>query len=114
MHARLCGEVKILLDECVDRRFARELVGHLVTTVPKRGWSGIKNGDLLALTEKEFDAFVTVDQKLATQQDLTKLKMVVVLLRARTNRLEHLRPLATDVLENLPRAKAGKLTVVGT
>jgi hypothetical protein len=114
VHARLCGEVKILLDECVDRRFARELPGHSVTTVPKRGWSGIENGDLLALAEKEFDAFVTVDRRLARQQDLTKLNMVVVLLRARTNRLQDLRPLATDVLEDLPRAKAGKLTVVGT
>jgi len=105
--------VKILLDECVDRRFARDLAGHSVSTVPRRGWAGIKNSELLALAEKEFDAFVTVDRKLATQQDLTKLKMVVVLLRARTNRFEHLRPLATDLLEKLPRARAGDLTAIG-
>jgi predicted nuclease of predicted toxin-antitoxin system len=41
--------VKILLDECVDRRLARDLAGHSVTTVPRHGWAGIKNGDLLAL-----------------------------------------------------------------
>jgi hypothetical protein len=57
--------VKVLLDECVDRRFALDLVGHEVTTVQKRGWSGIKNGDLLSLAEKEFDAFITVDRKLS-------------------------------------------------
>ena len=106
--------MKILLDECVDRRFARDLVRHEVITVQKRGWSGIKNGELLALAEKEFDAFVTVDRKLAAQQDLTKLKMAVVLLRARTNRLEHLRPLAADLLEKIPDATAGELTIVGT
>jgi hypothetical protein len=44
--------VKILLDECVDRRLARDLTGHEV-----RGWTGITNGDLLALAEKEFDVF---------------------------------------------------------
>jgi len=32
--------VKILLDECVDRRFARDLVGHEVATVP-RGKAGL-------------------------------------------------------------------------
>jgi hypothetical protein len=70
--------VKVLLDECVDRRFARDLVGHEVTTVQKRGWSGIKNGDLLALAEKEFDAFITVDRKLSIQQDLTKFRIPVL------------------------------------
>jgi predicted nuclease of predicted toxin-antitoxin system len=66
--------VKILLDECVPARLARSLTGHTVTTVQKRGWSGTKNGELLALAEQEFDAFVTVDRKLATQQDLTKFE----------------------------------------
>jgi predicted nuclease of predicted toxin-antitoxin system len=64
--------VKILLDECVDRRLARDLVGHTVTTVPRRGWAGIKNGDLLTLAGKEFDVFVTVDRKISVQQDLTR------------------------------------------
>ena len=62
--------MNILLDECVDRRLSRDLVGHSVTTVPRKGWSGIKNGDLLALAEKEFDVFITVDRKLAEQQHL--------------------------------------------
>jgi predicted nuclease of predicted toxin-antitoxin system len=54
--------VKILLEECVPARFARSLAGHFVTTVQKLGWAGIKNGDLLALAEKEFAAFITVDR----------------------------------------------------
>ena len=106
--------MKILLDECVDRRLARELADHSVITVPRRGWAGIKNGDLLALAEKEFDVFITVDRKLATQQDLTKFKIAVALLRARTNRLEDIRPLAPELLEKLPRASAGVLTIIGT
>jgi len=106
--------VKILLDECVDRRFARDLVGHEVVTVPRKGWAGIKNGELLVLAEKEFDAFITLDRKLATQQDLTKFKMAVVLLGARTNRLENIRPLAAQVLQKLPRAIAGTLTIISS
>ena len=114
MHARGRDEVKVLLDECVDRRFARDLVGHSVTTVQRRGWGGVKNGDLLALAEKEFDTFITVDRKLASQQDLTKFRISVLLIRARTNRLEHIRPLAAEVLEKLPHATRGTLTVTGT
>jgi predicted nuclease of predicted toxin-antitoxin system len=105
--------VKILLDECVDRRLARELAEHSVSTVPRMGWAGIKNGDLLALAEKEFDAFITVDRKIATQQDLTKFKIPVLLLRARTNRLEDIRPLVPELLKTLKRATTGALTTVG-
>jgi len=105
--------VKILLDECVDRRLARDLVGHLVSTVPKAGWAGIKNGALLALAEKEFEAFVTVDRKISVEQDLGKFKISVILLRARTNRLEDIRPLAVELLRKLPRASIGELTIIG-
>jgi hypothetical protein len=66
--------VKILLDECVDRRLARDLVGYSVSTVPKMGWAGTKNGALLALAEKEFEAFVTVDRKISVEQDLRRFK----------------------------------------
>ena len=105
--------MNILLDECVPARFARSLSGHSVTTVQRRGWAGIENGDLLALAEKEFDAFITVDRKLSVQQDLTKFR-IPVLLHARTNRLEHVRPLAGELLEKLSGASAGVLTVIGT
>jgi len=105
--------VKVLLDECVDRRLARDLVGHVVTTVPKQGWSGIKNGELLELAEKEFDVFVTVDRKLGAQQDLRKFRIPVILIRARTNRLEHIRPLAAELLESLSAVVAGELTIIG-
>jgi predicted nuclease of predicted toxin-antitoxin system len=104
--------VNILLDECVPARFARSLVGHSVTTVQKHGWSGIKNGELLALAEQEFDAFVTVDRKLASQQDLTNFQIPVLLIRARTNRLEQIRPLAARLLEKLPKAPASSLTIL--
>ena len=105
--------MKILLDECVDRRLARDLADHPVITVPRRGWAGIKNGDLLALAEKEFDVFITVDRKISTQQDLTKFKIPVLLLRARTNRLEDIRPLVPELLKKLDRVTAGTLTTVG-
>jgi hypothetical protein len=49
--------VKILLDECIDRRLAREIKDHEVITVPEAGWAGIKNGELLRLAQAQFDVF---------------------------------------------------------
>ena len=104
--------MKILLDECVPARLGRLLTDHSVITVSRRGWAGIKNGDLLTLAEKEFDAFITVDRKLSVQQDLTRFKIAVVLIHAGTNRLEEIRPLVSELLQKLPEAKASMLTVV--
>jgi len=73
--------------------------------VPRKGWAGIKNGDLLALAGKEFDVFVTVDRKIAVEHDLTRFTFAVILLRARTNRLEHIRPLAQRCWNKLSMRK---------
>lgn len=83
-------------------------------TVQRRGWAGIKSGDLLALAEKEFDVFVTVDRKIAIEQDLTRFTLATIPLRAPTNRLEHIRPLAAALLEQLAHAPGGALTVIGS
>ncbi len=78
--------MKILLDECVDRRFARELSDHEVRTVPQQGWAGVKNGALMKLTEEEFDVFITVDRNLSFQQNLPRYNIIVIVLRSVSNR----------------------------
>ena len=69
--------MRILLDECIDRRLVRDLVGHEVKTAPQMGWSGVKNGQLLALAAVEFDVFITVDRNLSFQQNLPKFDSAV-------------------------------------
>jgi hypothetical protein len=104
--------VKLLLDECIDRRLARELPGHWVRTVPQMGWATIKNGKLLSLAEGRFDVFVTVDRNLAFEQPLPRFGIAVVVLRARSNRVNDLRPLAPKLLAALPRLQAGRVQVI--
>ena len=104
--------MKILLDECVDRRFAGELPGHDVTTVPRMGWATIKNGELLSLAENEFDLFVTVDLNLAFQQNLPKFNIAVEVLRASSNRLADLKPLAPKLLSMLSSLEKGKAVTI--
>ncbi len=105
--------MKLLLDECIDRRLARDLVGHEVKTVPQMGWSGIKNGELLILAEKDFDVFITVDRNLSFQQNLPKFNIAVLVLHAASNRLSDLRPLTPKTLSMLPTLKKGEAEHVG-
>jgi predicted nuclease of predicted toxin-antitoxin system len=105
--------VKILLDECIDRRLAKDIAGHDVKTVPEMGWATIKNGELLALAEQAFDVFVTVDRNLSFQQHLPRYNIAVIILRAQSNRLHDLRPLLPNLLESLPVAKRGEALSVG-
>jgi hypothetical protein len=62
--------VKVLLDECVDRRLARDIVGHDVRTARQMGWTTVEDRQLLALAAGRFDVFVTVDRNLSFQQNL--------------------------------------------
>ena len=74
--------MRLLLDESVPRRFARSLATHVVRTTVEMGWSGIKNGELLARAANEFDALVTVDKNLEYPQNLEAL-LEVTRLRGR-------------------------------
>jgi hypothetical protein len=105
--------MKLLLDECIDRKFAREFPGYDVKTVPQMGWSGVKNGQLLALAVAEFDVFITVDRNLSFQHNLPQFDIAVIVLQASSNRLADLKPLAPDVLAILTTVTKGRATVVG-
>jgi hypothetical protein len=60
-----------------------------VRTVTESGWSGLKNGELLALAEVEFDVFLTLDQNLIFQQNLQRFNIGIILMVARNNRFKH-------------------------
>lgn len=107
--------MKILLDECLDRRLARELEGdeREIRTVPQVGWASIKNGKLLALAAEEFDVFLTVDANLPHQQNLSRFNIAVVVLRPRSNKLADLKPLVPALLAALPTVKKGEATIIG-
>jgi hypothetical protein len=105
--------VRVLLDECVDWRLLRDIVGHDVKTARQMGWSTIKNGELLALAAKRFDVFVTVDRNLSFQQNLVAVPLAVIVLRARTNRLADLRPLIPALLAALDSPRPGIAQVIG-
>ena len=81
-------------------------------TVPQMGWAGVKNNHLLALSETEFDVFITVDRNLSFQHNLPQFDIAVIVLQAPSNRLADLKPLASKVLPILARATRGQVTIV--
>ena len=94
--------MKILLDENLPRKLKLEFAGHQVAAVREMGWSGKKNGEILALAaSNNFDAFVTADKKLPSQQDLSKHPFAVILLNPKNSRLETFQRLMPSVLNRL-------------
>ncbi|OFV97489.1 MAG: hypothetical protein A3H94_00335 [Acidobacteria bacterium RIFCSPLOWO2_02_FULL_60_20] len=105
--------MRILLDECVPRRFRRELPGHDVRTVPEMGWASFQNGALLAAASGKFDVLVTTDQRLSFQRNVSTFAIAVVVLVARRNKLELLLPLAPELRKVLEEVKPGEVRRVG-
>ena len=105
--------MRILLDENIPVDLATQLVGHQVDTVAGVGWAGIANGKLLDRASERYEAFVTMDRNIEYQQNISKLPIRVVVLRAPSNRLVHLRPLVPTILHALAALAPGQLTHVG-
>lgn len=77
--------MRILLDECVPWPIHKLLIGHESQPVQRYGWGGIKNGRLLQLAESQFDLFITSDQGIRYQQNMTGRNIAV--LQLSTNKL---------------------------
>jgi hypothetical protein len=81
-------------------------------TLPQMGWAGVKNNQLLSLSEAELDVFIAVDRNLSFPQNLPQFDIAVIVLQAPSNRLADLNPLASKVLPILARATTGQVTIV--
>jgi len=101
------------LDECVDRRVARDLPGHEVRHVRAIGWASLDDHELLRRADSAFDIFVTVDRGIAFQQNLSGLTIAVVILRVKRNTRTALAPLLPALLEAMSSAPRGSITWLG-
>jgi len=103
---------RVLLDENLPRLLKWELRGFDMHTVAEAGWAGTQNGALLRLAETQFDVFVTADRNLPYQQVLTTLKLGVVVLVARSTKLEDLRPLVPELQKALAAVRPEEVRYV--
>lgn len=98
---------RVLLDHCVPRPLRRELLAHSVRTVVEQGWDEFDDDELLAHAARAFDVLVTTDQNIRHQQNLARFPIAVIVLIAKTNRLESLLPLVTNLLDTLDIIQPG-------
>ena len=97
--------MKILLDESVPHVVQARLSHLEIRTVQDMGWTGTKNGELLRRAEIEFDVFVTADQRLRYQQNLSGRKLAIIVLP--TNQVRAVVALLPAIEESLTRAYPG-------
>src|SRR5688500_14111369 len=103
---------RLLLDEHMPRLIASELVGHVARTVQQEGWSGLTNGVLLRAAAERFDIFITMDKSIPFQQAVTGLNIGVLVVRAKSNRLEDLQPLIPRILNAIKRCSPGEVVTL--
>lgn len=96
--------MRILLDEMMSRKLARELAGHDVSTVQREGWTGLTNGALLDLIALRFDVFMTMDKGMRHQQHLAGRPFGIIEIHAGSNAIRALLPL-------MPRLHAALATI---
>ena len=99
--------MRVLLDECVPWPIRDALDGHACTSAQRRGWTGRRNGDLLGAAEAEFEVFITADQSLAYQQNLTGHRIGIIVLS--TNDLRRLRAASAIIAAAVASVRAGEV-----
>ena len=105
--------MRVLLDECVPRRFRSVLPGVQVSTAREQGWDSLRNGELLAaMRAAGFTTLVTVDRNLTFQQHIAASGIAVIVMYAVTNRLPDLVPLGPRVVEAIAVTPVGAIARV--
>ncbi|HEY1686894.1 MAG TPA: hypothetical protein VGG19_19185 [Tepidisphaeraceae bacterium] len=106
--------MKVLLDENLPHELRRHLFPHLGFTVHYMGWSGTKNGALLAKAAAEqFDVMLIMDSGVPYQQNRAMRPISVVVLSAASNDLSDLLPLIPRILESLSIIQPQSLLQIG-
>ena len=102
--------MRVLLDENLPLRLAPRLPGHSVDTVRRRGWTGLKNGDLLDRIRGRYEVFVTMDRRFGSRHPTPPCG--IVLIRAMSNRIGDLVPLIPEILRAIEIVRPGEFAVV--
>ncbi len=105
--------MRVLFDQGTPVPLRRHLRPHEVDTAAERGWSTLKNGDLLDQAEAGgYEVLVTTDQHLRHQQRLERRKIrVVVLMTTSWPRIQERVAEIQRVLSGLPEGGYAEVSV---
>jgi hypothetical protein len=106
--------MRVLLDECIPRKFKNAFAEHDCKTAPEMGLAGKRNGVLLSLAEGAgFDVFLTLDKGIEYQQNLQGRTIAVLIVRAKSNRLQDLLPHVEACRATISSIQPGEMIRVG-
>jgi predicted nuclease of predicted toxin-antitoxin system len=108
--------MKILIDECLPAALRGTLtaMGHECETVRRAGYGSKKNGELLSLAEGRWDVLLTSDRRIKYQQNMTGRSVAVVVLCAKSNRMQDLLPLIPGCAQALLSISPGQIVEVAS
>jgi predicted nuclease of predicted toxin-antitoxin system len=104
--------MRVLIDECIPRRFKAYLEGHACQTVPEAGFTSKKNGELLRLAEGQFDVLITLDKGIQYQHNLAGNSVAILIIRVKSNRLEDVIVHAAACLNALKSIRSGQVVKI--
>ncbi len=104
--------MKLLLDEYVTRKIKNDFAPHEVHTVEEAGMKGLENGKLLQSAAGNYEVLITVDRNIEHQQNISSLKIAILVLAAKKNDYATLRLLVPQALKVLNKIKTGEIITV--
>ena len=93
--------MRVLFDQGTPDPLRESLTLHRVSTAYERGWSKLRNGELLDAAEREaYEVLVTTDTSLKYQQNLTDRRIgIVVLLSTSWPRIQRVIPAVVAAID---------------
>jgi predicted nuclease of predicted toxin-antitoxin system len=105
--------MRILIDNCVVKRFGPLITDHETTHASQLGWSKLENGDLIRTAEEAgYEVMITVDKNLQYQQSLAGRKISIIVLSPIFVYYEDIAALVPQVILALDNLPSGSFVVI--
>ena len=98
--------MRILFDQGTPAPLREHLPGHSVETAYEKGWSALRNGELLSKAEAQFDVLITTDRNLRHQQNLAERRIAILVLP--TTSWPRLQKITPDIAAAIDSLKPGQ------
>jgi hypothetical protein len=82
-------------------------------TVHEMGWGAFEDGPLLSAAQEQFDCLLTIDRGIEHQQNVSKLKIGILVVHVPKNQLSHYQAIRQELVRAADAAQPGNVIHVG-
>ena len=107
--------MRVLIDECLPAGLKESIsaLGHECETVRLAGYGAKKNGKPLSLMEGRWDVLLTNDRNIKYQQNMSRRRVSILIVCAKSNRIKDPLPLMPACAKALLSILPGGVVEVG-